>query len=790
MNRINFEAKTLRLLSTDYEYLQDAIEASDAKIWRSLLEYPGQKGVLRGFNIGIDTDPTKIKIYHTVGYALTSSGILIESFTSTGGIELSDYTDGVKNLVFLRYTLLDGSYDYESGEVLIGERKALDYTDYTLKYNRSIESYTYEVYTESEYAALSEDEQTELICLGSVIAAGYDMPVGEISSEDKEMVRMFLAEHTITVSSFDPTIQIPQTYVDTSQEVDDNYFGTPQDLQDDLNRLRTEIRYIKGTPTWDLFTPSNLSTFDASVNRLHPNGVLTYAEDFGYVITSSGTAITINRGKINIDGYVYSILTSTGVSFNVPGRELYTVGDLINRLDYEEHDVEVPPQTIYLDHANVRNVYLFDKAYVGTGSPYVENVDYTLDTSTGSFTTLAGGGDIVNETVAAFYQWGYWRCDAIDVLPNGDLAYAVGTHAENPVPPLLSSTGAIRLYLIRISPIRDYITDDDIIDVRMYAAPQKVVTSISADDVCNIWNWETLSSDISYYNSRMVITTSSGDVLAEGDGWQRATINDINVLETSAGLELRTLIYTQQGDNLTVQYIPTDEDCEVTLYYESVENSGIFDTVEILSLPKNSYYVQIPLSIPITINANKGFHHVKLVLTTGVLWNFVSLIIGTLERTLTFDSLIQPKLYDSLKYQPIQFFDMDYDSGCTWTDMFGNLVPSFPATGSPTGQFEFLAHDNASPLYFTIRYNSTTSDAGKQVKFNFLVYVDGVYNSSYTEIFSLPSDTSWTTTECRNFIVPTTAFSTHSNIVVKVVRDNTHTPNHGGNINIIDIVVS
>ena len=55
----------------------------------------------------------------------------------------------------------------------------------------------------------------------------------------------------ISDANISPTADIDQTKIANSNNYDDTYTGSPSDLEDDLNRLRNEVKVTKGTLAWE-----------------------------------------------------------------------------------------------------------------------------------------------------------------------------------------------------------------------------------------------------------------------------------------------------------------------------------------------------------------------------------------------------------------------------------------------------------------------------------------------------------------------------------------------------------
>lgn len=65
-----------------------------------------------------------------------------------------------------------------------------------------------------------------------------------------------IVDDTIVNADINSAAAIVQTKIDNSASYDDTYTGVPVDIEDDLNRIRNEIKVTKGTATWET-TPTD-----------------------------------------------------------------------------------------------------------------------------------------------------------------------------------------------------------------------------------------------------------------------------------------------------------------------------------------------------------------------------------------------------------------------------------------------------------------------------------------------------------------------------------------------------
>lgn len=778
MNRIKFDAQVLDLYARDYEYLQDSIEADIQKLWKSISNDPSAKGVIRGFDLAIDTDPTKIKIYNdnVYGYAVNSSGSIIEYPDISTSIELSDYTLGTTNFIYVEYSRVDASQDKITGDVVIGEKKAIDYSNYSLQYDRSLEAYSFVVLTLAEYSVLSDDEKNNLMCLGSVEANGAGVALTTISDEFRDTIRTYIPDGSVTVDSLDPNIQIPQTMVDKSAVYDDTFAGTVSTLEDDLNVIRKELRLIKGTASWTTVQPTNLSSIDNAVNRLHNNGVLVYGDDFDYEITSSGYAIKIKSGKALINGSVFAMYEGEYEEFSIPANIRYISGDLENRIPDETYWADVPPVVIQLDNYPATDLNIVDNAYVLTDSPYVEGEDYTFNPYTGQITTISGG-HIINETVAVFYEYEYPRYDIIEITSTGVMQYVKGQEAANPTPPQAADANAIRLYTIYRTPLSNIIVDSNVEDSRIFLPQVEDKKFTSPDDY----------SIFSYVPNKIVYHTSSGTIDTLFTDWNLSTVGTKYLATTSkGGSYIEMTVYANEGDGVALYTCFTPDSGSIKVEYESIPNSGIYDSEVTFSL-----YGAVEVSevtLPILESLTQGYHNFKVTTTSDFYFELYGVVIGTIDSTIEYyDRATLNTIAHRANAQQIEFFDMDRTTSITYLDLSQNEVVSFPSTGTPAGKIEFNAHYPNQDITFKIAYATSTISTGN-IKIDADIYVNGTIIDTMSETFTAPEDTDRHPGILTNIYVDKTKFTEHDNIVIVWSRDNTCANNMSGNFYLIDII--
>jgi len=624
MNKILFEAKIHNLYSTDYEYLQDNIDEELKKLYRQLTQNPGIAAIIRGFNLKISTtDPTKITIYHKYGWGgiVTATGEIIDTQDVLDPIAPSDSTTGTENFVYIRYYKVKGTFDKKAETVIENEKKFIDLYDYSLVYDREIDKWEVKVYTQAELLDLSVDEIDELICLGSFIANGTD-PIETISEKGRVTTRLYIPDGSITTAMISSTgMLLPQYNVDSSIDINDNFSGEAYDLEDNLNELRTAIKEIKGTVSWKDDAGANLQTFDYSINRLHNNGtIIDVEEEQGYLLSNNNKTITIKTGKALVEGVVITITSTGDITFTVSDAIIYNVGDYSTKTGGEDHIITSQPSSFMLAHAPLQNLHIIDKA--NPSREYLEDVDYSVNEYTGEVTILVGG-DIINETISCFYEWGYAKYDAIDISSDGVFSLVEGTPSANPEPPEVASN-TYRPYLLYRAALDHNITE--VIDARKYIERVREVIEIHSSDY-TIYRW--CPYLLTYFKS-------DGSVDVGFEEWSvTSTGNKYNeyATTTTSGTKIQTVVYADDDDEIWLRVDNVETSSIVTLSYESVPNSGILDQSNTIEISSETDFVveEDSYTLMAVKGLTRGYHRIELYINSTSNFKLYSIIVGKLD---------------------------------------------------------------------------------------------------------------------------------------------------------------
>jgi hypothetical protein len=642
MNQLYFEGRVVDLYAEDYQYLQDSVASESLKFFKSFIAGDLSSAVVKGFTLQIDpSDTTKLYINQNgvTGGVVTASGLLILANTNEAGITLSNYTLGTVNNVYAKCSYVYGSYNRRTGAIVENEKKAVDLYDGTLIYNRKIEDLSFVVYTTSEYNALSTSAKSELVYLGSTTAQGAGSPLTAVDTSTVSFIYLNIPDHQVDLDNLVLGFKLPQSMVcpTSTGDIVDNLtypLAAPDNLTDDLNIVRTQIRNIKQTVRWDDFQTGAFAS-DPDTDILHRTGVApslynTY-NDFNYTLSSSGTVITIGTGKALIRESKHIELEET--SFAIPS----SVNNLITS---EVHAIAASqPVSFNLDIYPITSsggVSL--QVYSSTGELYIEDTDYTFVPATGEVTTVVGG-DIVGENVYCTYYASGYRCDII-ACSTTDLIYLEGTPtiAVQTNPPAITSSGLLPLFYIYRNPLVDAVSDNDIIDSRIWLEPVKEVRELTTSDLTSY-----ASSTGGYHPTHtnalgnMAFYLVSGDTLESiGSNWYVTSTGDTEYITMTNTTYMTTYVYTRPNDKVWIIVRPQTSNATLTLTYETVPGSGTLDGTSTKEVPYVSSYTYTlgVLSTPFVpiffdnLSISDGLTKFKLVITSGASIDFSTILIG------------------------------------------------------------------------------------------------------------------------------------------------------------------
>lgn len=640
MDQLTFEGKITDLYAEDYQYLQDSVNAEILKVIKSMIEGKLTSSVIKGFYLQIDLgDTTKLKITHggecdDYGSVISTNGILIESNNELEQIDLSDYTAGTINKVFVKCEQVYASYDRTTQEIVEEERKAIDLYDYSLVYNRLVDKMSVVVYTQAEYDVLTQDEKDLLVLLGQTEAQGAGIPLVSVDTTVVTYFKLNIPDHLIDLDNLAYDFMLPQrmVYPTSTGDIDDQYYGTPDDLIDDLNKVRTQIRNIKATTHWDDYH-AGVSGNDSDMNELHRSGIFPNAHNtYNLTITSGGYAVVIDTGKALINRDIKEDAHDTTTVSVTPG-DSFSISGEVHTIPWQPFP---QPYTFYLDYAPATDLVIIDS----DSSILVEGLDYTFVSSTGKITTIVGG-DMVNEDVTCNYNAGGYRCDLIALGITG-IVYLEGAISltKNPMPPLLTSAGLVPLYYLYREPQKDYIEDYQIVDGRFYTFPVKEVRELGYEDLTSYYEGTFEQLNTGATHKMTFFSSSSGLSVDQGDYWDVVATPAGPGISMSSDTYMLTYLYTKPNDQFWVLSEPTHEGAirigtttetlTIKLEYETVPGSGVLDGIVEKTISPKVYSTSTGI-LPILVTStgfDEGVTKIKLSITSGSALTFWKILIG------------------------------------------------------------------------------------------------------------------------------------------------------------------
>ena len=689
MNKLYFASNSINLRSIDLQYLQDNLAETVQEILIAISGNESAPTISKGFYMSVSpSDLTKIKITQNgdTGVIITGDGIIATTTEEYDGIALSDYTHGVINYIYAEYYVANASYDIKN-DIIVYEKKAIDLNTYQKVYDRQIDLIEISVYTAAQYAALLPGEQLHCILLGTVTGNGIGIPISSIDISGRDYFSAVIPDNSIAVSKLSSTFLLPQTMVDNSAVINDSYGGNPANVQDDLNKIRTIIKNVKGTPTWDA-PSSGIEGSDSDINHLYRSGLFPWNNNFtvtaggagigtglfstssGYIVydpitgktaeyvgTSTGSiqGIIVSSGKLLYKNTLISIATSTGLL--LPPASLNTVGTYTGSPsgDYggEDFNITAPGGTItsgtthiYTAHIPLNPSYNISPAttyglilttYKPGGIYYtLTNADFGYYEETGEIYFRNSGVVTSTGTVTAYYQWSQKRIDSVVLSTSSGLTIIEGTPVlESQVPQ--SPTIPTNAYIIaNIHWGEDQTRAKSILqkDITYSNMPIESVRSVT----------EILAKDINQYdingNSNLlfidnvhklnVLNVSTGAPVAmSGSTYTVISTGDYPYLNLYTGYKIHTDIFTQANDELYISVFPTSTgNYTITVNIETVCSSGIYDTTETITVPYQNI-ITIPVLLYVYKGFTEGYH--KINISSSSIFKMHKIVLGKLD---------------------------------------------------------------------------------------------------------------------------------------------------------------
>ena len=625
MNELYFEGKVAGIYSEDFIYLQDTINSELLKLIDITVVDGLDSYVSLCFKLEISSgDNTKLYVSQesSTGVVISKSGLIIQSSTGVDLIALSSSSTGVVNNVYCRcYTAL-ASYDRVS-KLIVEEAKLQDLQSYTLVYNRQIDKFSIVVYTNAEYAALTQSEKDELVFLGSTIAQGAGQPLVSVDLSQVNYLMVIVRDGSITLSKLNPNFILPQTMVEPTSTglIDDHYYEIPASTRiiDDLNYIRTEIRDIKGTINWDDILIGMRSEI-SEITKQYKTGVFLEIEGGLEVsLTSSGASLLIRKGSALIGNLVKRIEEDVVLPYtpryeSTVSAEFHTIPHFTPAVSY----------SFYLAQTSTGNITARDVSIIDASDQtfvFSLGIDYLLNSSTGLVTAL-GSGSMIDISILCSYKYYKPRIDTL-VLTSSGLSIREGVGGYHPEPVVITSSGVFPLYYIVILSLQDIIGTTDLIDVRIPRLELREVREIQATDNAmydSLYEFNPLS----YYNPHKlsVIQTSTGIYTSTGylnnmDVWDFKTQNTYPVMMLSSSGIVQTIIHTQKDDELWL-YGVNNTSTGIVIQLAYATSTGVYDATTYTTIPRSDALDFVPVGYKLADGFELGYHKIRISCPSGI----------------------------------------------------------------------------------------------------------------------------------------------------------------------------
>lgn len=625
MDKVRFQG-IIDLYAEDYNFIQDTIEEAFVTLTQQLLNTVTLPCVLRGFTLAIGTVNTtfNVNIDSGIGGVITSDRVLVSTRANVTG-QTPTHTNAT-NRVYVKYSRVPMSYDRSAG-ALSTAALAFDFSTQSTTYNRLIDSFEIVTLLQADYDALTTAQKAYYVYIGSLVVDGS----GVITSVDMSTVnriQLNIPTGSIVENNLSPTLLVDSHHIRSSNrnsanesEEDDNYnyeTGIPTTLVEELNKIKTIIKDIKSTVSYDTVLTTGVQGYIPSMIQRYKPGIL---DEFTVSIINGGTQIQVDLGTAIYSDRVKSTFTAVTLDIApytlVPQNNITTIGGSAIYFGNQPSNVTLPHIPVLTSSVVI----------IGEGNtvPYTTPHDYTVVSATGVITSVVSG-DLVNENVTISYSYGQYRYDYVYLDVTG-LHYAQGAPSESTYPtlPYLSPDVGIILFYIYRPALVSTVSSQHIIVPNNNLPDQKMSSDISV----------TLDNNVSYYNSsfysyrewgiHQITLVNSSTYVPTESGWSIGTVNGVSNLLTVSNktTTLQTIINTQNDDELWLSIIlPTQtvantaNDLLLELSYTTdgtTFTSNTFSSAEYIIVLSNMNTTANSLAVTLLKKGfTKGLHKVRL----------------------------------------------------------------------------------------------------------------------------------------------------------------------------------
>jgi len=645
MNQLYFEGRVVNLYSEDYQFLQNAVNDKVTDAIKYFIANQNESCIIQGFKLKRSTEYLNtFDIVHETesgkGAVISGTYLIFDTETEFTSQYLKTYIPETVVGIYIKLDHVLASYDRKNDEIVY-EKKAIDHYNQTLVYNRRLVKMELQQLTDVEFDLLPEEEKLKYILIGEFIANGDELPISEPSYDNVKYMLIRVGEHTITIDNLAHEFMLPQENIDptATDQIKDNYYNDPPgiNLTDNLNHIRTMIRNIKGTESWDYIMEGVVGSVP-EMNALFKVGIFKAQSNFD-LEEINGDNIIVGSGVALLGNTIKSIFYDDPRTLDVPSASRITVGEKNVEpypLNGEEHEVVGPaPTSFFLNSASENYVHFRSEdlmimdSILKTARIYVEGTDYILDTSTGEITAPIGSA-MIDRLVEAYYTCSTPRIDAV-IVDDISLKYVEGTPEAKPKSPTLAPN-TTPLYFIYRQPFKDLITEEDVTDVRLERQPVRESTVINYDDIGSYDNLD------NFYDNRFwslhkysIIEASTNHSVPKGKGWDIITESWGSGTQLDIGYSYQAIMHFQRNDELWISISLQNAIFDVTVEIENVLNSGNFDETYTTMISQGSVLSTEPTPICLVEGISAGFKRVRI-RGTAPSFVFNKLLIGKYDH--------------------------------------------------------------------------------------------------------------------------------------------------------------
>jgi len=672
MDKLLFLGKVIDLYAEDYQRLQDTIDSNLKTLFRVTVNNPDEPAIIRGFNLTINsTDPTKVDIYHvsSPGAIVNGDNEVVETDKTYISYALPSYTDNQVYRIYAKVTKSYKSFDPQTGTYLT-QPKRLDLATYTYVYDTEVYDYEPAIYTIDEYNALTAEEKKNLVVLGAVTAHGDGQPLTDLDLDIRVYSAARQTSGAITEENISDSIRMPQYWVRSTSATpgvseNDNFSGTKQTLVDDLNDLRTHIRKIKGTLTYQDDASGSLANLDPLADNLHVSGIDYQSANALKVVPKLSFTVKVTSGKCLISGKVVTATATPEVTVTLSPSELTLVEEQEHStylIPSPEEDPSMPgwtyPVTL-LNNASTGAIigppegYVKPRVWENRGGTWWElNSDQILYYPEGQVrfdTAAVEGGNYFKIT----YRYGYTRYDLIYANSQNQFLSVQGTYTNSsnttPIIPNPPDNNCLLLGAVKLYPFQSSISTSDIVDLRVFLQPVRDIIALQS----NSYIQEKIFKPNSFvYLSPSEVTENPTNPAAS---WKLELVDgEYRCSSKQASCIMYGYMYFPENSELWLLREKNYQTTTITLYFQDNPTQDTL-TSSVITLDKLTTASQGPYLQKVKSGITRGYHKFIIVTSTlpfglyGVVAGNLSVFYKGLQASGSGETSSKVVLFDSLQ---------------------------------------------------------------------------------------------------------------------------------------------